>query len=127
MRDEFERRLNSFYLDVSRYLFDYMFDLDESSINVSLKTYNDLLIIKSLLKVNKIYGEGTDVVSIIYLNNQLFMKFAKNNKTISVNKLIEILYRYAKKEDESLAFRSSKSLFVQNLDFGLKKIGYLNK
>lgn len=122
-----ERRLTNFYLDVSRYLFNYMFDLDEGSINVSLETYNDLLFLKNLFNENKIYGEGTNTISIVCLNNQLFLKFTNNKKCINVTKLVEILYRYAKKEDESIAFRTNKSLFVLNLEYGLKRIGYLNK
>lgn len=118
-----EQKMKGFFYDVSRYTFNYLFDLGERSFVVRC-TKND---VKELIKIFKIKNlkltnKKEYFVRIILRSDIFDFEEAGECESISYEELIAILYRSASKEDDGLSLHTEKRLFKESLDYGFSNI-----
>lgn len=118
--------LKGFYLDVSRYSFNYLSDNHLDSLIIKLDSEKERTIFKSLMKNSfNTDSELENKAVMLYIDVKgTCLKYIDSNEGMSLKEFIDILYRYADREDSSISKLTQKRLFKESLDFGLNSIGY---
>ena len=118
-----DEKMKGFYLDIARYTFNYLFDLGVFSLSVRC-TSQDAKEFKKIFHADelKLSNKEEHYISIILKeDNFSFIEIDECN-AISYEEFIACLYRYARKEDDSISLLTQKRLFKESLDYGFSNL-----
>lgn len=124
MKNKFDN-LEDFYLDVSRYTFDYLFDNELKSFNIQLYTKLDKRIMSSLFRNSfiPIKSKRTNYVSLKITPEGIKGTYVSESESISLDDYIRILFKYAKKEDKKIEHLTQRKLFQNIIRNGFANLG----
>lgn len=113
-------QLKGFYLDVSRYTYNYLDDSRLDNLVIKLANKDEKRIFKALIKnsfliVNE---KETDAVMFDICELGVRVRFIESDKGETYIDFVNMLYHYADTEDSRLVNLTEKRLFRESLDYG---------
>ena len=126
MNTKSTNKLAGFFLDIGRYTFDYLFDNDKSKVRILLSNDNEKKVMKTLLERCEIPTSNSlsDIISISIEDFGLSANYISDEYDMTFTQFIEMLYKYAEKDDQAVKTMVEKRLFKESLDYGFRRIGF---
>lgn len=123
------KELKGFYLDVARYVFDYMCDSHKKAFVIHTRSEEEQNILHILLK-ECFYlpnGEKTNYVKLEMFELGVRSIYVEEQDAEDYESFVNSLYRYADKEDSMIEKDVQKRLFTESLRHGFKVLSQSNK
>lgn len=117
--------LNEFYLDVSRYTFDYLFDIGKRSFVIELNSKSERKMMSSLFR-HAFISEGLKKSNYLLLKlsqEGIVATYINQKDGISFEEYVGILYSYAKQEDKKIEHLTQSKLFENIIKSGFSTLG----
>ncbi len=117
--------LNEFYLDVSRYTFDYLFDIGKRSFIIELNSKNERKMMSSLFR-HAFISEGakrSDHIMLKMSQEGITASYVDKKDGISFEEYVRILFSYAKQEDKKIEHLTQSKLFENIIESGFSNLG----
>ena len=115
--------LDGFYRDVSRYIFNYLYDHQIKSFQVVLDDDKQKKIFKSLVSnCFRQKAKFDDFLTFEFAGYDVYLTTRHSEEQVSFNEFKDILYEYANVEDIKYFNLIRKRPFVEGLDFGFSKL-----
>ena len=117
-----------FYLDVSRYTFDYLFDIGKKSMVVHLNNKLERKVMSTLMK-NCFLGfsiKKTNYVLLRLCSDGIKASYISEKASVSMDEFICILFDYAKMEDKKIEHMTQSKVFTNIISKGFISLGVQN-
>ena len=116
--------LKEFYLDIARYTFDYLFENRETSFVIKLSSNKERRRFKAIMDNAFIFVESNETSCVlIYVDKVgICARYVEGSEGESYDDFVNMLYRFADREDSTLTHVTTKRLFTESLRNGFKYI-----